>query len=485
MSVISCVHSDNICKFVNMQKTFVGPQLRQLRRDHSETQAQMAKRLGISPAYVNLLESNQRSLSVQVLVAITEEYGVDWRALLGERDEARIPELRAVMRDPMFTGEAPDLQELRSAVDHAPRLVSRLMQLYQSHRAMAESINRLSGTAQLDQVLAASPETAIHDFFRENGNHFDDLEQCAQELRDRIGGAADDMYASLKRHLRVEHGIEAQLVQLSEMPDTLREFRRDSGRVLLSEALDHPNRVFQLAYVTGLLSCADLVSARIDDAQLADPDAKARLAVELTNYFAAALLIPYDAVYELAELTRYDLDRIAAAFCVTYEQVCHRLTTLQRDGKRGVPLFFLRVDRAGNITKRFNATAISLAEQGGSCPVWDLHGAFRTPGVIIPQLVELPDGERFFTFSRTTDRPVFSRQTQDRRLVVALGCDVGHADRVGYAQQFDLTGRAQFAQIGISCHLCPRQACSQRAHQPVNVRLQIDADRRGRTRYES
>ncbi len=468
-----------------MQKTFVGPQLRQLRRDHGETQAQMARRLGISASYVNLLESNQRSLSVQVLVTLTEEYGVEWRTLLGHREETRIPDLRAAMRDPIFTGEAPDLQELRSAVDHAPRVVARFLQIYQSHRKMAERINLLTDTAQIDQLLAASPEAAIHDFFRDHENHFDDLERTAEELRRTIGGASDDMYASLKRYLRIEHGIEARVVPLSDMPDTLREFQRDQGQVLLSEALDHPNRVFQLAYVTGLLVCEDIVSLLVVSAAFDDNDAQARLAVELTNYFAAALLMPYDPFLELAEATHYDIDRIAAAFCVTYEQVSHRLTTLQRDGRRGVPFFFLRVDRAGNITKRFNATSITLAEQGGSCPVWDIHGAFRTPGVIVPQFVELPEGERFFTLSRTTDRPVFSRQTQDRRLVVALGCEAGFADRIGYAERFDPTDRTLFEPIGISCHLCPRQACSQRAHQPMNVRLKIDADRRGRTRYES
>src|SRR3546814_3562161 len=84
-------------------------------------------------------------------------------------------------------------------------------------------------------------------------------------------------------------------------------------------------------------------------------------------------------------------------------------------GARGVPFFFLRVDKAGNVTKRFNATSFNIAEYGGACPVWNIHTSFRTPGVIVPQFVELPDGERFFTISRTTERPVFSRDTQDRR----------------------------------------------------------------------
>ncbi len=195
--------------------------------------------------------------------------------------------------------------------------------------------------------------------------------------------------------------------------------------------------------------------------------------------------MPYQPFYETAERTRYDVDRIAAAFGVSFEQVCHRLTTLQREGARGVPFFFLRVDKAGNVTKRFNATTFNLAEYGGACPVWNIHIAFRTPGVILPQFVELPDGERFFTISRTANRPVFSRDTQDRRLALALGCELRHAQRIGYAAPFNLDDENLFSPIGISCHLCPRQACSQRAHQPLFIELPIDTSRRGNTRYES
>jgi predicted transcriptional regulator len=280
------------------------------------------------------------------------------------------------------------------------------------------------------------------------------------------------MYALLKRHLRVEHGVTARTVSLAEMPDTLRLFRRDEGEVLLSEALDHPNRVFQLAHVLGLLECGrDRRRPRrhLRPHRRGRPRPPRRRAHQLLRRRAPHALRP---IHALAEETKYDIDRIAAAFCVSVEQVCHRLTTLQRDGRRGVPFFFLRADRAGNITKRFNATPFVLAEQGGSCPAWDIHGAFRTPGVIIPQFVELPEGEQFFTLCRTTDRPVFSRQTQDRRLVVVLGCERAQAHRVGYAAQFNLSDPALFIPIGISCHVCPRQACSQRAHQPLNVRLQ-------------
>ncbi|MGY9048238.1 MAG: short-chain fatty acyl-CoA regulator family protein, partial [Rhodobacterales bacterium] len=96
-----------------------------------------------------------------------------------------------------------------------------------------------------------------------------------------------------------------------------------------------------------------------------------------------------------------------------------------------------------------------------------------------------PDGARFFTISRTTDRPVFSRQTQDRRLVGAIGCENSHADRIGYARPYNMDGPGLYSQIGINCHICPRQACAQRAHQPLHMNLPLDTSRRGRTRYES
>ncbi|MDJ0820450.1 MAG: short-chain fatty acyl-CoA regulator family protein [Paracoccaceae bacterium] len=468
-----------------MPKTLIGPQLRQLRRQHGHTQAEMARRLKISPTYVNLLENNQRSLSVAVLMALTESYGVDMRNLVQDAETTRLADLRAAVRDPLFPDDAPDLTELRAAIDHAPQLTDLFLQLYQSHRGLMDQIKRMSGGSAAGDLIRVSPETAIHDFFRDHGNHFDALERQAADLRRRIGGEADDMYALLKRHLRLEHGIQASVSAIDEMPDALRVFEESERRVYLSEALDPINRVFQLAHVLGLLEAAEIVDELVLGSRVTTDAGQARLRVELTNYFAASVLMPYDGFLEQAEATQYDIDRLAASFGVSFEQVSHRLTTLQRDGARGVPFFFLRLDRAGNVTKRFNATAFTLAEEGGSCPVWDVHGAFRVPGMIVPQFVELPDGGRFFTVSRTTDRPVISRQTQDRRLVVAIGCDIEYANRVGYALPYNMSDPALFSPIGISCHVCPRQACSQRAHQPLHVSLPLDTHRRGRTRYES
>ncbi len=468
-----------------MRKTLIGPRLRQLRREHKQTQAEMAKALGVSTAYVNLLENNQRSLSVKMLLALSDAYGVDWRDLIKDESSTLLTDLRNAVQDPIFGGSAPDLQELRAAIDHAPRVVGHFLKLYSSHRSALEKMMRLGSERMPDNLLSSSPETIIHDFFRDHANYFDELEQEAEKLRAAEPCDADDVYAMLKARLRDVHGIEVHTAPVEEMSQALRIYDEADSVVHLSEALDHQNRVFQLAHVLCLVELAEVLESLTADSNIRSETGLARCHVELANYFAAAFLMPYEPFHEAAERTNYDVDRLAATFGVSFEQVCHRLTTLQREGAKGVPFFFLRVDKAGNVTKRFNATSFNLAEYGGACPVWNIHTSFRTPGVIVPQFVELPDGERFFTISRTTDRPVFSRDSQDRRLALSLGCELKHAHRLGYAAPFNIADDGLFSPIGINCHLCPRQACSQRAHQPLFTELPIDTKRRGNTRYES
>jgi hypothetical protein len=275
------------------------------------------------------------------------------------------------------------------------------------------------------------------------------------------------------------------LASIEELRDGLRTYDQARGIVHLSVVLDFPNRTFQLAHVLCLVELGTVLVDITSELEASGEGVRRRCEVELANYFAAAVMMPYEPFLASAERTRYDIDRLAAEFGVSFEQACQRLTTLQREGARGVPFFFIRVDKAGNVTKRFNATTFRLAEYGGACPVWNIHAAFQAPGVVLPQFVELPDGERFFTLSRTTDRPVFSSKSQDRRLALALGCELRHAHRIGYAQAFNLAEDQLFSPIGINCLLCPRKACAQRAHQPLFVELPLDTRRRGSTRYES
>jgi predicted transcriptional regulator/DNA-binding XRE family transcriptional regulator len=467
-----------------MSKTFVGPQLRQLRRERHQTQAAMAKVLGVSPGYVNLLENNERSLSLRVLMALADHYGVDWRDIVTDKTSNQLAELRSVIKDPMFSA-APDLAELRAAIDHAPTLVEQFLHLYGVHRSTLERIMRQGPGVTTDRLLATSAEAVVHDFFRDNSNYFHDLEVAAETLRSTEVNEPDDIYATLKARLLNTHGIRIKRRTIEEMTQALRVYDKENRVILLSEALDHSNVVFQLAHVVCLIELQELLKKLTAMKKINMGTSLARCHVELANYFAAAFLMPYEPFLREAQSMGYDLDRLAARFGVSFEQTCHRLTTLQRPGAQGVPFFFLRVDKAGNVTKRFNSTSFHLAEYGGACPVWQVHMAFRLAGVIIPQFVELPDGDRFFTINRTVDRPTTNFETQDHRLAVSLGCELKYARKLGYAAAYNLDDERIFSRIGINCHVCPRQACSQRAHQPLFMDLPLDTSRRGKTRYES
>ena len=462
-----------------MQKTFIGPHLRRLRVERSETQGAMAKTLGISPSYVNLLENNERSVSVQVLFRLFDAYGVDWRDIAEEDGTAQLSDLRAVVQDPLFTATRPDLSQLRAALVHAPGLVQSFLSLYRSYQVVSDQL--LSLTESGAPQLSASPEAAVHDVFRRNRNHFPALEDAAEAFWP-AQVERDEVYVTLKRRLR-DSGVNVRLCRVEDLPGALRQYDDARREILLSEALDQPNRTFQLVHMAALLEQRPLLDTLIQRSSISDARGMARLRVELANYFAAAVLMPYTAFLAEAQATKYDFDHIATRFGVSFEQACHRATTLQREGAQGVPFFFLRIDKGGNVTKRFNATDFHLAEYGGACPRLDVHTSFRTPGRIMPQFVEMPDRSQFFVFSRTVDRPTWERHAQDNRLAVAMGCAVQYAPDIGYAEGFSMSA-ARMIQIGINCRICPRAHCDQRAHQAAILTQPVDALRRGVTRYD-
>lgn len=464
-------------------KTFIGPRLRRLRNEAGQTQTEMARVLGISTSYVNMLEKNERSVSVPVLLRLLDAYGVDWRDIADEDDAALLARLRTAFQDPLFEGTRPDLTQLRALQAHCPDIAQSFLQLHRSYLATTDQLLGLANASESDlETLRASPETVVHDFFRNNKNHFPELEKAASEFWSDRHIPTDDVYAALKERLQTKLGVKTEVVPVAEMPDSLREYDETKKELKLSEGLDHPNRTFQLVHMTALIEYSALIDGVLKRLKAHEPTGLARCRVELANYFAAAVLMPYDTFLAEALTSKYDFAHLSLRFGVSFEQACHRATTLQRESAMGVPFFFLRIDKAGNVTKRFNSTGFHLAEYGGACPRLHVHTSFRTPGAIVPQFVEMPDGKRFFVFSRTVNRPRFTRHSEDKRLSIAMGCSIEHVGAIGYAEEFQHS-RPKITEVGINCRICPRAGCDQRAHNAMILNEPIDFRRRGPTRY--
>jgi transcriptional regulator with XRE-family HTH domain len=276
-----------------MLKTFIGPRLRRLRLENQQTQAQMARALGVSTSYVNLLEKNERSVSVPVLLKLFEAYGVDWRDIADDDDTAVLADLRAALQDPLFETGRPDLAQLRAAQSHSPDLAASFLKLHRAYLAVTDQLLSIAGAEDPTQLLSASPESTVHSYFRRHRNHFPALETAAEGFWDGRAIARDEIYPAVKQRLLERLGLRVRLVEMSELPNTLREYDETRREILLSEAFDHPNRVFQLVHVAGLVEHREILDGLLAQSGLNDAHGLARCRIELANYFAAAVLMPY------------------------------------------------------------------------------------------------------------------------------------------------------------------------------------------------
>ncbi|MEO0362733.1 MAG: short-chain fatty acyl-CoA regulator family protein, partial [Pseudomonadota bacterium] len=265
--------------------------------------------------------------------------------------------------------------------------------------------------------------------------------------------------------------------------EAIRRYDPALRRLSLGREAAQPTHAFQLAHQAALLDQADLIEATLDLANFRSEEARGICKIGLANYFAGAALMPYRRFAAEAAEMRHDVERLASRFGASLEQVCHRLSTLQRPGAAGVPFFFVRVDQAGTITKRHSATRLQFARYGGACPLWNVHQAFETPGRIIRQLAETPDGVRYLCLARDVTKPGGAFRAPTRRYAIGLGCEVAHADQLVYADDLDVAKDEAYQPIGVSCRICPRPHCHQRSVPPLEKGLGVDHDERGALPY--
>jgi predicted transcriptional regulator/transcriptional regulator with XRE-family HTH domain len=460
------------------QKIFAGPRLRRLRRDLGLNQAQMAEGLDISPSYLNLLERNQRPLSAQLLLKLADTFDVNLKGLASEEGGRTLSDLKEVFSDPLLEGLSVSTQDLLDLHGSSPTASQALISLYRAYRQTGERVaglaEKMTEASPGTPTQAAFPVEEVRDFFAAHRNYFPELEQAAETLWDESLTKMDTLAAALRQHLKVKHSIAVQVMPVDFMEQLIRRFDRHSNRLFLSESLSHPARNFQIAYQVCLLEHSDLLNEIIDRSGHYQDETRRLLRIALANYFAGAVMMPYERFLKTAEKKRYDIELLGQRFDASYEQVCHRLTTLQRPNMQGVPFFFIRVDPAGNISKRLSAAGFHFARFGGACPRWNLHEAFRNPGKIVTQMVEMPDKTTYFSIARSVDGLNGGYHAPLTQLAIGLGCEISYAHRLVYSDGYDLKDLKLVMPIGLTCRLCERTGCNHRAFPPLNRDLIVD-----------
>jgi predicted transcriptional regulator/DNA-binding XRE family transcriptional regulator len=456
------------------RKLFLGARLRRLRRDLGLTQARMAEDLGVSPSYLNLLERNQRPVTAQVLLRLADTYDLDLRSLSadGEGGGAGLAE---VFADPLFADLAVSRHEVTEVAENSPGVAEAILRLYQAfadRRRVAE-LSDPAGAAGPQAGPAETPSNRVRDFIQAQRNYFGELEEAAEAIAAELAATGQDLTQALRERLAAKFQIRVQVVPSEVLPGALRRFDPHRKRLFLSELLSPTSRTFALAYQLAMLECREPLEAAVARAAPPDRPTRSLFRVSFANYLAAALLMPYEAFQAAVDQSGYDIELVCARFGVSYEQACHRLTTLSRPGSRGVPFFMLRLDSAGNISKRFASAAFPFSRFGGTCPRWNIHSAFRAPGRILTQVVETPDGQRYFTIARTVARAAAPYASEDSDLAIGLGCELKYAAKLVYARGFDLSAPLA-TPIGPACRICEREACPQRAAEPISRTLIVD-----------
>ncbi|MHA6722753.1 helix-turn-helix domain-containing protein [Sphingomonas sp. RS2018] len=452
------------------RRLFAGPEVRALRAKVGASQATLAATLGISVPYLSQIESNDRPLTPPVLLALARAWPDDWAGIAGV-DEPGLLAAAAAATDPSIAG-ALGATDLRRAVEQQPQLARRLVAVHDAWRRSQEQLRLLD-----DSVDARGGDTArlpweeVRDWFHAEGNYIDPLDRRAEALAAAVGGDA-------AARLEDEHGV--RIERIDSGGDTIRRFDAAARTLTLDRALPPESTGFLLAHQLVRLEMAEDIAAIVADAGLRFDASRQLLGEGLANYAAGALLMPYGAFRHAAHSLRHDIDRLRQRFAVSFEQACHRLSTLQRPGAAGIPLFFLRVDMAGNITKRHSATRLQFARFGGACPLWVVHEAVAIPDRILVQRAEMPDGTRYVSMAKGLVKPSGSFARSPRRYAVALGCEEGDAADFIYA---DAIAGQPPTPIGISCRICPRPDCDQRAFPPAGTELSIDPDSRAVVPY--
>ncbi|MBF6054384.1 Cro/Cl family transcriptional regulator [Streptomyces eurocidicus] len=456
-----------------MSKTYAGARLRRLREERRLSQAELARQLAVSPSYLNQMEHDARPLTVPVLLRLTEAFGVD-AGFFSERDTNRLlADLREALADEV-TGAKVSPGDLSELASRLPSVAEVVLTMDRRNRALTERLAELAGDREGTAAAAAgrTPHEEVREFFYRRQNYLNEPDMAAERLAGAIGVRRGEVRQALAARLADRHGV-----RLAAGTEELHRYDPAARVLHLSPRLRPGQQAFRMATQLALLEYGRELSELAAEDFTEDSPAWSTARIGLANYFAAALVLPYGVFHAAAEEQRYDIERLADHFGVGYETVCHRLSTLQRPRARGVPFSFVRVDRAGNMSKRQSATGFHFSRAGGTCPLWNVYEAFASPGRVHVQLAAMPDGQRYLWTARAVTRSRGGWGEPGKTFAIGLGCELRHAPRLVYSTGLDLDDAAAATPIGMGCRACERLDCPQRAVPPLGRRLAVDENR--------
>lgn len=450
-------------------KTFAGSRIRHQRSRAGMTQSALAQRLQVSGSYLNQIEHDQRPVPPRLVSALCDIFsvGADY---FSDTEEARGTQaLREILTDPVFNAGAIGLDDIQAAMRAAPDLCAQFVRLYRAYLLRQEQATpALTGNVSFRPLADDAPDRvepyeAAADWVQAQRNYFDEIDRVAERQAASIRLDEGRPVEQLSRYFLDHHGIRTAIDLDMGQRGLMWRLDRRARTLFLSEGVPSESSMFWMAQALGQIEHRTLFERAIRRSPLREREAKGLARVYLTNYFAGALLMPYEAFRQAARDLRHDVERLQRHFGVSFEQVCQRLSSLQRPGHEGIPFYFLKTDIAGNILKSFSANRFTQSRFGGPCPLWNIFRAFSTPFQVQVQLSRTTDGAVYLNVARTVGRSSLSYFDRPRLTAVVLGCSIADAGHLVYSAGLDLNDPKMIIPIGPGCRACTRENCRHRA----------------------
>ncbi len=464
----------------------IGHKIKTKRRKLEITQAELSKKLLISPSYLNLMESGKRKISLDLLVKMASELNVEVSDISKNTDTNLYQNLMDLLGDNLFENLDITNFDVKELVNTNPLIAKALVKLGDDYKKKNQDIlnkvENMSGKF-IDNRKNSFPGEVVADFIQENENYFPKLEEFASDLFNKIQTNDRVGYTSICEYLLNKHKIEVKDVVPDETKPFTKQYDENKKIFLISDYLNLETKKLYSGAHVAQLEAASIIDDYLNTFSFPSEESKKLSKVALLNYTGAAIIMPYKPFYEECIKQRYDVELLQNTFAVSFEQVAHRLTCLQDPKMKGIPFHMLRADVAGNISKRFSLSGIEIPRYGGACPRWNIYKAFTMPGKINAAVSKMSGGEKYVCIARTVEKGIGKHGMEKTLLSIGLGCQVKYAKDFVYADSLNLNDKKSETPIGVNCRTCDRMDCQQRAFPPLHKKFDIDLNKRGISVY--
>ena len=464
----------------------IGPKIKSFRRQLGIQANKLAEQLGISASYLNLIESGKRKIDGDLLLKVCEELKIELTDLTNKSDLNLANNLSELLGDELFEDLdilGPEVQDL---VNTNPKIARALIKLGDNYKQKGQEIvskvENISGKI-IDGRKTSFPGEVVSDFLQENKNYFSKLEKFADDIFNRIQINNRATYMALCDFLKTEYGVKVKDVLPEDGKPFSKIYYKSQKELHLSDYVALETKKLYAAAQIAQEGAMVVIENYLSEFKFPSEESKKLTKVALLNYCGAAILMPYKLFHQECMKQKYDLELLQNTFACTFEQIAHRVTCLQDPKLPGIPFHFLRVDVAGNISKRFSLSGIEIPRYGGACPRWNVYSAFSRPGVIQAAVSKMSNGEKYVCIARTVEKGVGRYGKKKSILSIGLGCQAKYAKDFVYTENLDLNDKKTEIPIGVSCRTCDRLDCSQRAFPPLHKKFDVDINNRGVSVY--